>query len=105
MPGVSMSAERASAQIVDAVKRGRSERILSAPAQAFARFHAAFPELSQAILAAVNKLLLPQSDGGSEELRRGKEVEGRLGRVFELLTALGRAAAARMNERPAQAEG
>ena len=105
MPGVSMSAERASAQIVDAVKRGRSERILSAPAQAFTRFHAAFPELSQAILAAVNKLLLPQSDGGSEELRRGKEVEGRLGRVFELLTALGRAAAARMNERPAQAEG
>jgi NAD(P)-dependent dehydrogenase (short-subunit alcohol dehydrogenase family) len=101
MPGVSMSVKRASAQVVEAVRRGRSERVLSTPAQLLAKFHGAFPELSQAVLALVNRLMLPSSAGGSEELLAGKEVEGRLGRVFQLMTALGRAAAGRMNQRPA----
>jgi NAD(P)-dependent dehydrogenase (short-subunit alcohol dehydrogenase family) len=103
LPGMSMSVERASAQIVAAVRQGRTERILSTQANLLARFNAVFPELSQAILAFVNRLLLPSAEGGSEDLLRGKEIEARLGRVFQFLTALGRTAAARMNERRAEA--
>jgi NAD(P)-dependent dehydrogenase (short-subunit alcohol dehydrogenase family) len=102
-PGISMSVERASAQIMQTVRRGSSERILTTPAQLLARFHGAFPELSQAILNFVNRALLPSGAEGSEEKVSGKEVQGRMGPLFSALTALGKAAAARMNETAAQA--
>lgn len=57
LPGLSMSAKRAARQIIDALERGRSERILSTPANLLARFHGLFPELSVAILGLVNGLL------------------------------------------------
>lgn len=45
-----MSAKRAARQIIDAVEQGRSERMLSTPANLQARFHGLFPELSVPIL-------------------------------------------------------
>jgi NAD(P)-dependent dehydrogenase (short-subunit alcohol dehydrogenase family) len=102
-PGITMSAERASAQIIETIRTGRPERVLTTPAQLLARFHGAFPELSQAILKMVNRVVLPSGEGGSAEKVSGKEAEHRLGPLFSILTALGKAAAARMNERPAQA--
>lgn len=102
-PGISMSVERASAQIIQTVRTGRSERVLTTPAQLLARFQGAFPELSQAILTFVNRAVLPSGEGGSEEKVSGKQVEGRMGPLFSILTALGKAAAARMNETTAKA--
>lgn len=102
-PGITMSAERAPAQIIETIRTGRPERVLTTPVQLLARFHGAFPELSQAILKLVNRLVLPSGEGGSTERVSGKEAEHRLGPLFSVLTALGKAAAARMNERPAEA--
>ncbi len=98
-----MSAERASAQIIETIRTGRPERVLSTPAQLLARFHGVFPELSQAILKVVNRIVLPSGEGGSAEKVSGKDAEHRLGPLFSILTALGKAAAGRMNERPAEA--
>ncbi len=102
-PGITMSAERASAQIIETIRTGRPERVLSTPAQLLARFHGVFPELSQAILKVVNRIVLPSGEGGSAEKVSGKDAEHRLGPLFSILTALGKAAAGRMNERPAEA--
>jgi NAD(P)-dependent dehydrogenase (short-subunit alcohol dehydrogenase family) len=75
-PGISMSVERASAQIIQTVRTGKSERVLTTPAQLLTRFQGAFPELSQALLAFVNRALLPSGEGGSEEKVKGEQVEG-----------------------------
>jgi NAD(P)-dependent dehydrogenase (short-subunit alcohol dehydrogenase family) len=103
LPAITMSAERASAQIIETIRTGRPERVLTTPAQLLARFHGAFPELSQAILKLVNRVVLPTGEGGSADKVSGREAEGRLGPLFSTLTALGKAAAARGNERPAGA--
>ncbi len=99
LPGVSMDVERASHQILRALRTGKSEQILGLPAQILAKFHATFPEVTEAILAAVNRLLLPTSDGGSRDSETGHEADSNMDSpVYRALTALGRAAARRMNE-------
>lgn len=102
-PGITISVERASAQIIETIRAGRPERVLTTAAQLLARFHGAFPELSQAILKLVSGMVLPSGEGGSANRISGKEAERRIGPLFSLVTALGRAAAARMNERAAEA--
>ncbi len=99
LPGVSMDAERASSQIVSALRKGRSETILSAPAQVAARLHGAFPELTQAVLALVNQVILPSAKKGSSDSIRGSEADRQMGSpLFRVLTTLGRTAAQRLNE-------
>jgi NAD(P)-dependent dehydrogenase (short-subunit alcohol dehydrogenase family) len=97
-PGLSMSAERAAAKIVDCVRRGRSECILTLPAQVLARVHGAFPELSGAVLSLAGRIL-PGASAGSGEAISGREAEQRLNsRLFRAATTLGRTAGARMHE-------
>jgi len=99
VPGLSMSIHRASAQIIQAMRTGRSHQILTASAQLAARFHGAFPKLSNSILECVNRYVLPTADGGSHERVTGFEAERRLdSAIHRTLTSLGRSAAEEMNE-------
>ncbi len=98
MPGISMNARRAARQIVDAARRGQSERILSKPAQVLAMLHGAFPGLTAELMAMANSLLLPAAEGGSMERARGTEVARTA--VGRALTALGSRAARKLNQMP-----
>jgi NAD(P)-dependent dehydrogenase (short-subunit alcohol dehydrogenase family) len=99
MPGASLSVSRASGQIVSAIRSGRTERILSIPAQVAARLHGAFPELSSMVLDWVNRVILPKSAGGSDHAVSGHEAQRKLNsKLHKAATTLGRRAANRMNE-------
>ena len=89
LPGVSMSAKRAARQIVVALERGRSERILGCPAKLMAWLHGSFPESMTAILGAIN-LLLPR---GSQRSELGKDSAVLAKPWMRALTLLGRRAA------------
>jgi len=94
LPGISMSAERAARQIVEATRRGDAEKILGTPANLVARLHALFPGSTADILGWVNRILLPS--GTDRGRRRGRET-GVLGTpLMTVLTALGRRAARRL---------
>lgn len=97
LPLVSMSAERAARQIVDACEQGDAERILSLPATIAARLHGLFPGLSSDLLALVN-LLLPSSDGAKPTRRKGRESQSSLSPSW--ITSLNERAAAHNNELP-----
>jgi short-subunit dehydrogenase len=98
LPLISMNAERAARQIVASTRRGEAERILSVPAQLLARFHGLFPGLTVEILGLVNRLLLPKA-GGSNEPRRGAEVQSQMkSKTFDTVTSLGRSAAGQLNQ-------
>ena len=60
LPGLSMSADRAARQIVEALRSGRAGRVLSVPARAGVMAHALFPGLSAELLALVDRWL-PQA--------------------------------------------
>ncbi len=99
LPGLSMSAKRAASQIVAAVRGGKSEIVLTAPAQVLARVHGAFPELTGLILGLVNHLLLPSGEGGSKQAIKGHEADAKLDSLlFRVFTMLGRTAADRLHE-------
>jgi NAD(P)-dependent dehydrogenase (short-subunit alcohol dehydrogenase family) len=89
IPGISMSAARAARQIVRALERGRSERILSTPANLMARFHGLFPETTIAVLGLVNRLL----PHGSQRVEIGAESPILARPWMKAVTALGRRAA------------
>jgi NAD(P)-dependent dehydrogenase (short-subunit alcohol dehydrogenase family) len=99
LPLVSIQAERAARQIVQATKRGEAERILTLPANLVERFHGLFPGTTTNILGAVNRLL-PAADGsGSMRDTPGLEIQRRLrSPVLNVLTRLGRAAAQRLRQ-------
>ena len=100
LPGMSMKIERASSQIIRAMRTGQSHQILTLPAQFAARFHGAFPALSSALMNLVNRIL-PDAEGGSHDRVRGFDAERKLdSALHRTLTALGRSAAERMNEVP-----
>jgi short-subunit dehydrogenase len=98
LPVVSMDAERAARQIVAAVAQRRPEVFLTPAGQIVSRVAGVAPELTTAVLHAVQKLLLPSADGGTEVVP-GHSLRSALPEpVFGALTSLGRAAAARFNE-------
>lgn len=88
LPGVSMSAARAARQIVAATEQGRSERILSMPANLMARFHGLLPEMAVPLLGLVNRLL----PHGSQATELGRQSEVLQRPWMRALTVLGRRA-------------
>jgi short-subunit dehydrogenase len=102
LPLISMDAERAARQIIEATKRGEAERVLSVPAQILMRFSALFPGLTATILGGVNALLLPSASRTKTDLRPGLAVQSSLSgpreEVLERLTALGQQAAQRFHQ-------
>ncbi len=101
LPFVSMDAERAARQIVQATRRGEAERILGLPANLLARFHGLFPGLTADLLALANQVL---PAGTNRSNVPGREVEARLhSPVLTALTGWGQSAARRFHQYPGPA--
>jgi short-subunit dehydrogenase len=104
LPFISMDAERAARQIVQATKRGEAERILSIPAVLLARFHGLFPGLLANLLGLANRLL-PGPDGAVQLQHRGMELQERSrSDLHRTLTTWNRDAAHRFHEYPGPVE-
>ncbi len=98
LPVISMDAERAARQIVAGVAQRRSEIFLTPAGQVVSRVAQVVPEVTTAVLHAVQNLMLPAPDGEAAGVR-GRQLRGTLREpVFGTLTAMGRAAAARFNQ-------
>jgi NAD(P)-dependent dehydrogenase (short-subunit alcohol dehydrogenase family) len=95
LPLLTISAERAASQILDACRRGQAEAVLSLPAKVAVKLHALFPELTADVLSLVNRLL-PRSQGAGPEAHEGKDSESWASP--SVLTTLGDRAAVRNNE-------
>jgi hypothetical protein len=95
LPTNSVAAERAARQIVEAVRRGDSELIISLPAKVAARLHGLFPEFTTAMLAASNRLL-PSEGGIGTGIATG--LESASAAAPSVLTSLADAASYRNNE-------
>ena len=103
-PGISMSAERAARQIVDAIERGVSEKILSTQANILARAHGAAPEAIAKLLSLASRLL-PEGTSDGNESRTGAELRPEQDDWLHAFTALGQRAARRLNQFGAVARG
>ena len=96
LPGISMDAERAARQIVRAIKWGLPEVTLGIPARLIQILNGLAPGLTTTMMGLVNRLVLPRPGGAAHERARGQEAQaGVNSRLFDLATALGRAAAER----------
>ncbi|MBM7118582.1 SDR family NAD(P)-dependent oxidoreductase [Archangium primigenium] len=93
LPLLSISAERAAGQIVEACRRGDAEALVGATAKLAALARTLAPELTAAVLAGINRMM-PQD--GSTERHRGRDSETPLTRSW--VTQLTRWAALRNNE-------
>ena len=103
MPLLSMDAERAARQIVGAVRERRAEIILTPAGQVVSRVAGLAPGLTSEVLHLVQRFMLPGPAGARRpdgEGTRGQDLDPAIPRkAFDRLTALGRAAAGRFNER------
>ena len=107
LPLISMDAERAARQIIGAVRHRRAEVILTPAAQLISRIAGLAPGLTSDALHLVQRLALPAPAGpptdsaqDSGEGTPGHALNPAVSRkAFDRLTALGRAAASRFNEK------
>jgi NAD(P)-dependent dehydrogenase (short-subunit alcohol dehydrogenase family) len=98
LPLISMDAETAARQIVEAARRGDTVRCVGLTASLASRFHGLFPGVTVELLGLVNRLL-PAPDRGSRDAQPGYAARARLNsRLIEVATTLGRKAAERLNE-------
>ena len=96
LPVVSMSAERAARQIVDALRFGTAERVLSLPAKLTVAMHGLLPGLTADLLGFINRRL-PGSQG--EPAHRRVKGEASTSDVSpSWLTSLNEQAARRANQ-------
>jgi len=95
LPGASMSARRAARRLVEAVRCGEAEVVLSLPAKVVAAFHGIFPGITTEILSVVNRAM-PGPGGIGTSRATGEESESFLAPSF--LTALSDRAARENNE-------
>jgi NAD(P)-dependent dehydrogenase (short-subunit alcohol dehydrogenase family) len=72
LPVISMSANRAARQVVDACARGDAEVVLSMPAKLATIMHGLFPDLTVDLLGVINRFL-PGPGGIGTEMRTGKQ--------------------------------
>ena len=72
MPLISMNANRAARQIVDACARGDAEVVLTMPAKLATMIHGVFPDVAVDLLGVVNRLLPPPGGIGTDA-RTGKQ--------------------------------
>jgi NAD(P)-dependent dehydrogenase (short-subunit alcohol dehydrogenase family) len=100
VPGLSMDAERAARRIVGAMRRGRTEIVLTLPAKLAVRVHGLMPATTTRVLGLVDRLL-PSGDVSDATAVRGEAADRRVGsEVFRRATRLTRSAAQRFGQRP-----
>ena len=97
LPLLSMDADRAARQIVESIRRGEAERVLSVPAKVAVVARALAPGVTAELLARVSRLL-PTSNGEGQRGRKGEDSTSALSP--SVLTVLGERAARRNNEVP-----
>jgi short-subunit dehydrogenase len=98
LPVFSINAERAARQIIEAMRRGDAELIITVQAELAAKFRALFPEMTADLLALANKVL-PRADGREsigQSSAKGSESASPL--APSVLTSLSDKAAAQNNE-------
>jgi short-subunit dehydrogenase len=103
LPLISMDAERAARQIIEAVRGRRAEVILTPVGQLVSRVAGLAPGLTSDLLHLGQRLVLPRPAGGGGETPGYRLDPAMNSAVFSRLTALGRTAANRFNERRAPA--
>ncbi len=101
LPILSMDAERAARQIIEAIKRGEAERVLTIPATLLARLHGLFPGLTTDLIGFATGWL-PRADREDTEAIPGEVVRQRMSttrrKVVDALTVMGRRAAERFQQ-------
>lgn len=95
LPGLSMNANRAARQVVDACARGDSEVVLTVPAKIATLIHGVFPEVTVDVLGVVNRLLPPPGGIGTD-VRTGKQSRSQASPSW--ITALNERAAQENNQ-------
>lgn len=102
LPLIPMDAERAARQIIEAVRQRRSEVILTPAGQLISRVAAIAPGLTSEILHLTQRLALPSpAPRSTAQPTPGHDLHPAIPQpAFTRLTALGRSAARRFNERP-----
>jgi short-subunit dehydrogenase len=99
LPLLSMDAERAARQIVNAVRGRRAELILTPLGQVVARTAGILPGVTAKVLDLTARLALPGPATGDGEAVAGRELRPAFApKLFDRLTAMGRSAAKRFNE-------
>lgn len=97
LPGFSVDAGYAAKQVRLAVENGDGVCTISLPAKVLVALEGIAPEVNQEVLSLVNRYLLPQSS--SKRSSRGKNLNPALNALYQGVTALGRLAATRLNEK------
>ncbi len=97
LPGVSINARRAARKVVEAVRRGQAELIITPQAKLAAMFHGVFPGLTSDLLGIANRFM-PAPGGVGDQRRTGKQSENAVSRSF--VEKLGRAAAHEFHQYP-----
>ncbi len=97
LPGFSVAADYAASCIRRALEQQRHNCTISLPAKLLAASEALMPELTRTSLRFVSSVLLPNRDEGITT-HQGKELDVAFGRLFQLVTSLGKASALRFNE-------
>ena len=95
-PLTAIGARRAARSIVNAIRRGQAEIILSVPAKAAALFHGVAPGTTSKILGVANRFI-PGTESTAQERHRGYDSKSAISE--SPLTALGRRAADKFNQR------
>jgi NAD(P)-dependent dehydrogenase (short-subunit alcohol dehydrogenase family) len=95
IPLLTLSAEEAAREIIEACRNGQAEAVLSLPAQAAVILNALLPELTADVLALMNSLL-PRPGGIGSQTAEGKDSQSFFAPSW--LTALTERAARRNNE-------
>lgn len=95
LPGLSVAARQAATSICRAIETQRYTCTISLPAKLLIASETLFPETARSVSAAVNRLL---PGGSAHETASGKQLNLRFGKIFQVLTALGRRAALSFNE-------
>lgn len=96
-PGFSVSAEHAARSIREALEEQRHTCTISLAAKLLISSEALLPELTRSVLASSNRWVLPAS-ASSKTSAKGKVLNPRFNKLFQAVTALGRSAAANLNE-------
>jgi NAD(P)-dependent dehydrogenase (short-subunit alcohol dehydrogenase family) len=96
LPGMSMDVDRAAHQVVQALRWGRAERVLSVPAKLGATTSALFPGLTADLMALVDRYLPDASPPVARHPVKGKASESEW--APSRLTHLGDRAAERQNQ-------
>jgi NAD(P)-dependent dehydrogenase (short-subunit alcohol dehydrogenase family) len=99
IPGLSISAERAARQIIEACRRGDAELVITLPARAAVLMNAAFPGARAALMTVANKALPSPAGEAGSEARSGWQSASRF--VPSFLTRQADRATVENNEMPA----